>query len=221
MRAEPSTSGKKIKLIKDGTELEVEGIVLTGSIYSYEDRWLKVKSGSDEGYMLAEYVNCVCTEKPETLSMENRVALGSILYYQGMRLVNDFHREGGVPNLNRTGRTNEEGFEKLTPKKTIAKLREEYHIYFAKAFPDDFDYCYHQETDGYLWTATGYGDNVLLDYVELNRLDKSEDSALTYNVTVHWRKDDDFFDYPEYEEMVFRLVYEDGSWKIAEMKSLY
>ena len=222
LRSEPNTTSKKITLIKDGTAVDVEGIVLTGGIRDYNKRWLKVKSGSNEGYMLAEYVNCTCTAKPEELSTENRIALGAVLYYQSLRLYIDFEREGGVPNLKRTGKTNEEGFEKLEPKCSRAKLIENFHSYFAKDFSEEFlNNCYHEETDGYLWVATGYGDNVMLDYVEIDRLEKQAPDALTYNVTVHWFNLAEEADFTEFEEMPFRIVYENGSWKTAEMKSLY
>lgn len=220
LRSEPNTASKKITLIKDGTAVDVEGIVLTGGIRDYSKRWLKVKSGSNEGYMLAEYVNCTCTTKPEELSTENRIALGTIFYYQSMRLILDYQRQGGVPNLKHTNKYDTDGFDQLSPAMTLAKLRESFRRYFAADYPDDFEECY-KEKNGYLWVITGYGDNVMLDYVELDRLEKQEPDALTYNVTVHWFNLAEEADFTEFEEMPFRIVYENGSWKTAEMKSLY
>lgn len=223
LRQKPSASSQKIKLLKDQTKLEVTGITLAGSIHDYEQRWLRVRAGSDEGYVLAEYVNCKCSEKAENLTEENRAALGVILYYQSMRLYLDFQREGGVPRMTHTQKFLQNGnYMQLTPKgMTLKKLKENFHSYFAKSYDDSFiDECY-VEQDGYLWSVTGYGDNVMLDYVELDRLEKQEPNALTYNVTVHWFNLAEEDDFTEFEEKPFRLVYEDGCWKTAVMESLY
>ena len=222
LRAEPSMTGKKVTLLKLNTEVDVTGIYVTGQLSDYEKRWIKVKSGNNEGYVLAEYLDVQCSLPAEQLSCPERAALAVILYYQGMRLHVYFHREGGSPGYTHAQKSDSEGFQQLLPKGLkLADLKANFHKFFSKSFTNELDDCY-REHDGYLWVATGYGDNVLLDSNTLEKVTEFGEKLIRCTVKVHWRNLDENPDaYEEWEENLFDLVYEDGFWKISEMTPLY
>lgn len=218
LRKAPGTSAESLKKLKDGTKLEITGLAASGAFTEFGNRWLRVKAGGQEGYVCSEYVNAECSIPLAQLSGEEIGALGILMYYQGVRLYLTFEREGGISAKELTDEYDGEFCRVKPDGLTLAKLRTDLHRWFTADFPDDFDTVY-REKDGALWVMTGYGDNVALEYTIPEKLTARTDSTLTYEIRAQWYPDFDMNDAKT--EYPFVLRFEDGAWKIAEIKQLY
>ncbi len=224
LRESPGTGGKKITLLEDGTAVEVLGLKVSGNLYDLNDRWLKVRADGQEGYALAEYIAVECSTPAAQLSEQERAALGTVLYYQAMHLYPDYHRHAG-PRGEYLDQF-KDGFCRVVTKGnandalTLENLKKEFHRYFSADCENDLDRCYIEDM-GKLYVLVGYGDNVSTDYVLPNRMTAQSDTELKFDILVHHHPEFVDEEFPEWVHDTFRLVYEDGSWKTAEIKEEY
>lgn len=224
LREAPGTGGRKITLLEDGTEVEVLGLKVSGNLYDYNDRWLKVRADGQEGYALAEYITAECSTPAAQLSEQERAALGTILYYQAMHLYPDYHRTAG-PRGEYLDQFRD-GFCRVVTKGstgdplTLANLKKEFHRYFSADCDNYLDECYIEDM-GKLYVMVGYGDNISTDYVMPDRMTAQSDTELKYDILVHHHPEFADENFPEWDHDTFRLVYEDGVWKTAEIKEEY
>ena len=224
LRSAPDAASVKLMTMDPETEAEILGFVRNGDVSDCNNRWLKLRVNGTEGFALAEYVAAECTTPAAELSEQERGTLGMILYYQALHLYPDYHRHGGP--LGTYTDQFREGYCRVLSESTLCgplcleNLKKEFYRYFSAGIEQDLDLCY-TEDSGKLYVMVGYGDNVALDYVQPALMTKQSDTELGYDITVHHYPEFADADFPEWDHDTFRIVYEDGVWKTAEIKEEY
>ena len=215
LRKSPSKDAQRITLLKDGTKLKITGFTVTENVYYWDSRWYQVEYNGQTGYVSSEFVTAVCTTPAERLSVLERATLCAAMYYQAQNVHGDLCRGASMLGASYSDEFDDSGYTRLKPDGlTIAKLREEFHKYFAKSYADDFDEYYY-EKDNALWCMTGYGDNVAIEYIEPSMLTEQKDKELSCTMTLHYNT---YVYQPEdgstTDDEAFVLVYEEGAWKV-------
>ena len=224
LRSAPDAASAKLMTMDPETQAEVLGFVRNGDVYNSDNRWLKLRVNGTEGFALAEYVAAECTTPAAELSEQERGTLGMILYYQALHLYPDYHRHGGplgtYTDQFREGYCRVLSESSLCGPLSLENLKKEFYRYFSAGIEQDLDRCY-TEDSGKLYVMVGYGDNVALDYVQPAFMTKQSDTEFCYDITVHHYPEFADADFPEWDHDTFRIVYEDGVWKTAEIKEEY
>lgn len=216
IRREPDHLSKKVGKIPENAGFTVEGFT-EGTVPEYgTNRWLKVSYDGTEGFVSADYAVVNCSDAPGSLSQEQKLALGKLLYPQAMSLMLLYQRSGGWPELEYTAEFSGE-YQKLKPNKTMQLLEKEFSQYFIpERFPTALSERY-IEQDGALWVLTGFGDNVSVMDTAITEMTAANGNTLSY--TAHTNYYPDYYEImnAEFEEHPFSITYADGVWKCAEL----
>lgn len=221
LREKPDTGSVSLAKLKKGTAVEISGITITGDPADYEKRWLKVTADGKDGYVCSNYVLADVTTPYADMSEREVGAMGILLYYQSMWAYGLFMRQGGIEATGYADENNPDGFIRLTPDgMTLDGLLRDFHRYFTSDFDNDLRELY-QEQDGALWTVTGYGDNISLQTYDITEITAQSETEISYQTREVWAfPGSDLEEEHGIEYHPFRLVYEDGRWKCAELRFL-
>ena len=218
LRGKPSTSSQIIVTIPFSTEIDVTALTFNGDLFEDDARWLKVKYGAKEGYVLANYVAVSCSKKGSEMDDEERAALGMLMYYQSRRILEYYIFDGALRATGVDLDHIKDMWAKLSPQGlTLKTIMDDFGKYFSMPYPYNLDNMYREE-NGSLYMYCETPENPYLDYDELTYLTEKSDTKLTYRAVGHWFTEGEFVMFPdndgiEYEKFV--LEYKDGVWKTA------
>jgi len=230
LREGPSTQTKQLDLIPYGTSIKVISLKNGFKHGMIDDSMVKVEYNGKTGYVYPGYLLIDNTFDLNNSSIEQKYAIGLLLYNQYTQLWFDFWHNGGISDCTVTddkynaeydinGTKSYMGYNKLEPKGlTIASLKSDYNSYFSSnVYNPGFEERVYIEKDGYLWQSTGYGGDPSWDYDEVLEITSDSNNRIVYKVRHQLLPEFYASQGYEFREEAFAIVLEDGRWKCDEI----
>lgn len=225
LREGPSTETKQIDLIPYGTQIKVISLNDGYKNGSINDSMVKVEYNGKVGYVYSGYLLIDNTFDMSGFTIEQKYAVGSLLYNQYNSLWFDFSRNGGIFDCTFSGEYRYSdscgAYERLEPAGlTIEQLKKDFNLFFTENISPSYegvDATPYKEENGYLWRPIGFGGDPSWDYNEVVEMTSNSSDEIQFKVIHHY--DPQFYEYYgcEYIEEVFSIVFEDGRWKCDEI----
>lgn len=224
LRQKPSLKGKQIGTIKAGTTVDIVALAVSGDLYDWKGnntRWYRVKSGSQEGYVSADYLAATFSQKPGELSALQLSGMTSFLFCQHFDLYYLLLFEGGF-----RGSADEKDaievdwgeYHHITPDSlTLDSLLGDFYKYFSKPTYSDRVKSFYKTENGKLYAAAPYIELMNLQTQSAAEITAVSDAEIQVKAIRGFSSEGESYQ----DDVEFALCYEDGCWKVCKCCSIY
>lgn len=230
LREEATASGKQLGTVKFGTAVEILGLAVKGNSYDWENnRWYRVKANGQTGYVSADYVAAMFTQKPAELSSEQLAGMTNFLYCQHLKLFPIFALEGGF-----TGSVDDSDHQsgdfgdyvRIKPDSlTVDAIYQDFYKYFAKRYhtgelnqSEPNATVFYKTFSDRLYAACPYMEGWEVSWQTANEIIAVSDEEITVRAQYTVSSEDGG---SQTANTVYSMYYEDGYWKAGRSCSIY